>query len=118
MKELGGTTVMTERSDTDNDVYRNASTKAVLAAETDRYSQGIFDLSLLVAGGNSESYFKGTMSSGSDVDYFMVIPNLSIMSAAGISPYPLTVQTGIGTTFSMIPSRLYLAINSSFFFKS
>lgn len=30
MKELGSTAVMTEKSDTDNDVYRNASTKAVL----------------------------------------------------------------------------------------
>lgn len=57
MKELGSTTVMTEKSDTGNDVYRNASTKAVLAAKVERYSQGTFDLSLLVAGGNSESYF-------------------------------------------------------------
>lgn len=113
MKELGGTTVMTERSDTDNDVYRNASTKAVLAAETDRYSQGIFDLSLLVAGGNSESYFKGTMSSGSDVDYFNVDATSQILSRRPIlvnmempegADYDLTVydsegnQVGIAVT--------------------
>ena len=50
--------------------------------------------------------------------FWSVMPNLSMMSAAGISPYPLSVHTGIGSTFSMMPSRLYLAINSSFFFRS
>ena len=80
MKELGGTAVMTEKSDTDNDVYRNASTKAVLAAKVERYSQGTFDLSLLVAGGNSESYFKGTMSNSRDVDYFNVDATSQILS--------------------------------------
>ena len=50
--------------------------------------------------------------------FWSVIPNLSIISEAGISPYPFTLHTGIGTTFSMIPSTLYLAINSSLFFKS
>ena len=50
--------------------------------------------------------------------FWSVIPSLSIMSAAGISPYPLRVHTGIGSTFSIIPLKLYLAINSSLFFKS
>ena len=50
--------------------------------------------------------------------FWSVMPNLSMMSLAGISPYPLRVHTGIGSTFSIMPSRLYFDINSSFFFKS
>ena len=40
---------MVEKNDADNDVYRNAVTKAVMIAEDVRYSQGTFDLSMLIA---------------------------------------------------------------------
>lgn len=63
---------MTETNDTDNDIYRNAATKATMIAKVDRYgSQGIFDLSLLISS-NANSYFTGKLSSAADVDYFHV----------------------------------------------
>ena len=62
--------------------------------------------------------YSSFVASCSFSSFWSVIPNLSMMSAAGISPYPLSVHTGIGSTFSMIPSRLYFAIISSLFFKS
>lgn len=110
MKELNGTTILTERSDTDNDVYRSASTKSVLAAESRRYSQGEFDLSLLVAGNNSESYFKGTMNSSRDVDYFHVDATSQILSRKPIlvkmempdgADYDLTVYDSEGNQVGM-----------------
>ena len=68
-KEWDGTKVLTEKNDADNDVYRNAATKATMIAEDARYSQGTFDLSMLI-GGNANSYFTGNLSSATDVDYF------------------------------------------------
>lgn len=63
---------MTETNDADNDVYRNAATKATMIAKVDRYSQGTFDLSLLIGGNNANSYFTGKLNSATDVDYFHV----------------------------------------------
>ena len=71
-KDLGGSKVLTEINDTDNNVYRNAVTKATMIAEDVRYSQGTFDLSMLIGGGNTNSYFSGKLSSATDVDYFHV----------------------------------------------
>ena len=50
---------MVEKNDADNDVYRNAVTKATMIAEDVRYSQGTFDLSMLIGGGNTNSCFSG-----------------------------------------------------------
>ena len=72
LKDWGGTKVLTEKNDTDNDVYRNAVTKATVIAEDVRYSQGTFDLSMLIGGGNTKSFFTGKLSSATDVDYFHV----------------------------------------------
>ena len=58
-KDLGGSKVLTEINDTDNNVYRNAVTKATMIAEDVRYSQGTFELSMLNGGGNTNSYFSG-----------------------------------------------------------
>ena len=69
LKEWDGTKVLTEKNDADNDVYRNAATKATMIAEDARYSQGTFDLAMLI-GGNANSYFTGNLSSATDVDYF------------------------------------------------
>ena len=80
MKDLNAAVVLTEKNDGANDVYRNASARAVQAADIDRYSQGTFDLSCLVAGRNSDSYFRGTMSSPYDVDYFHVDTQSQILS--------------------------------------
>lgn len=80
MKDMGGRMTLTEKNDADNDVYRSAAAKAIQAAEIDRYSQGTFDLSLLVAGKNAESYFTGTMSDPYDVDYFHVDTVSQILS--------------------------------------
>ena len=48
LKDWGGTKVLVERDDADNDVYRNAVTKATMIAEDVRYSQGTFDFPLTV----------------------------------------------------------------------
>lgn len=80
MKDLNAAVVLTEKNDGANDVYRNASAGATQAADIDRYSQGTFDLSFLVAGKNSDSYFSGTMSSPYDVDYFHVDTSSQILS--------------------------------------
>ena len=72
LKDWVGTKVLTEKNDTDNDVYRNAVTKATVIAEDVRYSQGTFDLSMLIGGGNTKSFFTGKLSSATDVDYFHV----------------------------------------------
>lgn len=57
LKDMGGSKVLTETNDADNDVYRNAATKATMIAKVDRYSQGTFDVSLLIGGNNANSYF-------------------------------------------------------------
>lgn len=72
MKDLNTAVVLTEKADTDNGSYRSAVTKSVLAAQADVYNQGVFDLSLLVAGNNAESYFLGSMSKAEDIDYFCI----------------------------------------------
>lgn len=80
MKDLNAAVVLTEKNDAANDVYRNAAAGAIQTADIDRYSQGTFDLSLLVAGRNADSYFAGTMSSPCDVDYFRVDTSSQILS--------------------------------------
>ena len=72
LKDMGGSKVLTETNDADNDVYRNAATKATMIAKVDRYSQGTFDVSLLIGGNNANSYFTGKLYSATDVDYFHV----------------------------------------------
>ena len=72
LKDWGGTKALVEKNDADNDVYRNAVTKATMIAEDVRYSQGTFDLSMLIGGGNTKSFFTGKLSSATDVDYFHV----------------------------------------------
>ena len=62
LKDWGGTKALVEKNDADNDVYRNAVTKATMIAEDVRYSQGTFDLSMLIGGGNTNSYFTGKLS--------------------------------------------------------
>ena len=54
LKDLSSSIILTEKNDADNDVYRNATTKATMIADIDRYSQGTFDLSILVAGRNMD----------------------------------------------------------------
>ena len=72
LKDRGGTKALVEKNDVDNDMYRNAVTKATMIAEDVRYSQGTFDLSMLIGGGNTKSFFTGKLSSATDVDYFHV----------------------------------------------
>lgn len=72
LKDWGGTKALVEKNDADNDVYRNAVTKATMIVEDVRYSQGTFDLSMLIGGGNTKSFFTGKLSSATDVDYFHV----------------------------------------------
>lgn len=72
LKDWGGTKMLVEKNEADNDVYRNAVTKAAMIAEDVRYSQGTFDLSMLIGGGNTKSFFSGKLSSATDVDYFHV----------------------------------------------
>ena len=72
LKDWGGTKALVEKNDADNDAYRNAVTKATMIAEDVRYSQGTFHLSMLIGGGNTNSYFTGKFSSARDVDYFHV----------------------------------------------
>lgn len=80
LKDMGGSKVLTETNDADNDVYRNAATKATMIAKVDRYSQGTFDLSLLIGGNNANSYFTGKLNSATDVDYFHVDTMSQIMN--------------------------------------
>lgn len=80
MKDFRHKVVLREKNDGDNDLYRNAAARAAEIADIDRYSQGTFDLSLLVAGRNGESYFTGTMSSPYDADYFHVDTSSQILS--------------------------------------
>ncbi len=110
LKDLGGTYILTEMNDMDNDVYRNAATKAVMAAKVERYSQGTFDLSLLVAGGNADSYFTGKLSSTYDVDYFHVDTTSQLMSRRPVNihmempegaDYDLTVYDKNGNQVGM-----------------
>lgn len=110
MKDLRTAMVLTEKNDGDNNVYRNAAAKATEIADIDRYSQGTFDLSLLVAGRNAESYFTGTMSSIYDVDYFHVDTSSQILSRRPViinmempegADYDLTVYDDKGNQVGM-----------------
>ena len=109
LKDWGGTKALVEKNDVDNDVYRNAVTKATMIAEDVRYSQGTFDLSMLIGGGNTNSYFTGKLSSSTDVDYFHinttsqmsrrpVIINMEMPEAAD---YDLTVYDEKGNQVGM-----------------
>lgn len=98
LKNLGGALVLTEKNDGDNNVYRNAVTRATEIADVERYSQGTFDLSLLVAGRNAESYFSGTMSSAYDVDYFHVDTSSQILSRR---PVFVTMEMPEGTDYDL-----------------
>ena len=109
LKDWGGTKALVEKNDVDNDVYRNAVTKATMIAEDVRYSQGTFDLSMLIGGGNTNSYFTGKLSSTTDVDYFHinttsqmsrrpVIINMEMPEAAD---YDLTVYDEKGNQVGM-----------------
>ncbi len=106
----GGTHSLTEMNDMDNDVYRNAVTKAVMTAKVERYSQGTFDLSLLVTGGNTNIYFTGTLQNAYDVDYFHIDTMSQIMSRRPVhinmempkgADYDLTVYDEIGNQVGM-----------------
>ena len=55
LKDWGGTKALVEKNDADNDVYHNAVTKATIIAEDVRYSQGTFDLSILIGGGINDT---------------------------------------------------------------
>lgn len=110
MKDLRATVVLTEKNDTDNNVYRNAAVKAAEIADIDCYSQGTFDLGLLVAGRNAESYFTGTMSSACDIDYFHVDTSSQILSRRPVivnmempkgADYDLTVYDDQGNQVGM-----------------
>lgn len=110
LKDLGAAMVLTEKNDVDNNVYRNAVTKATQIADIDRYSQGTFDLSLLVSGYNTDSYFIGTMSSAYDVDYFHVDTMSQILSRRPVivnmempegADYDLTVYDDGGNQVGM-----------------
>lgn len=98
MKNLGSATILTEKNDADNDIYRNAAAKAIQAADIDRYSQGIFDLSLLVAGRNADSYFSGSMSSAYDADYFHVDTTSQILSRR---PVIITMEMPEGADYDL-----------------
>lgn len=111
MKDLGAAIVLTEKNDADNnDIYRNAATRATMIANVDRYSQGTFDLSLLVAGRNANSYFAGKLSSATDVDYFHVDTSSQMMSKRPViinmempegADYDLTVYDDKGNQVGM-----------------
>lgn len=115
LKNVNSALVLTEKNDTDNNVYRNAVTKATEIADVDRYSQGTFDLSLLVAGRNADSYFSGTMSSACDVDYFHVDTSSQMLSRRPVivtmempegADYDLTVYDAKGNQVGMaIPNE-------------
>jgi len=114
MKDLKSQMILTEKNDRDNDVYRNAVTKATEIAEINRYCQGTFDLSLLVAGRNESSYFKGKLSSSCDVDYFHVDTSSQILSKRPVivnmempeeADYNLTVYDSEGNQVGMAVSN-------------
>lgn len=114
MKDLNEAVVLTEKNDIGNDVYRNGAARAVQIADIDRYSQGTFDLSLLVAGRNGDSYFSGTMSSPYDVDYFHVDTTSQILSRRPVivnmempegADYDLTVYDNKGNQVGMAVSN-------------
>ena len=62
--------------------------------------------------------YNSLVASWSLGSFWSLMPNFSIISAAGISPYPFTLHTLIGFTSSIMSSKWYLAINSLLFFKS
>ena len=97
LKDWGKTKVLTEKNDADNDVYRNAVTKATMIAEDARYSQGTFDLSLLVCGGNTNSYFTGKLSSATDVDYF----HLDTVSHISRRPVIINMEMPEGANYDL-----------------
>ena len=97
LKDWGGTKVLVERNDADNDVYRNAVTKATMIAEDVRYSQGTFDLSMLIGGGNTNSYFSGKLSSATDVDYFHV----DTTSQISRRPVIINMEMPVGADFDL-----------------
>ena len=97
LKDWGGTKALTEKNDADNDVYRNVVTKATMIAEEVRYSQGIFDLSMLIGGGNTNSYFSGKLSSAADVDYFHV----DTTSQISRRPVIINMEMPVGADFDL-----------------
>ena len=98
LKDWGGTKVLTEKNDTDNDVYRNAVTKATMIAEDVRYSQGTFDLSMLIYGNNANSYFTGKLNSATDVDYFHVDTMSQMMNHR---PVIINMEMPVGADFAL-----------------
>lgn len=114
MKDLNAAVVLTEKNDGANDIYRNAAARATQAADIDRYSQGTFDLSFLVAGRNADSYFSGNMSSPYDVDYFHVDTSSQILSRRPVivnmempegADYDLAVYDNLGNQVGMAVSN-------------
>ena len=110
MKDLNSQMILTEKNDNDNDVYRNAVTKATEIAEVNRYCQGIFDLSLLIGGRNNDSYFLGNLNGLKDVDYFHVDTSSQILSKRPVivtmempegADYDLTVYDSEGNQVGM-----------------
>ena len=110
LKGWGETKVLVEKNNADNDVYRNAVAKATVIAEDVRYSQGTFDLSMLICGGNTNSYFTGKLSSAMDVDYFHVDTSSQILSRRPVivnmempegANYNLTVYDSEGNQVGM-----------------
>jgi len=97
LQDWGGTKMLVEKNDADNDVYRNAVTKATMIAEDVRYSQGTFDLSMLIGGGNTNSYFSGKLSSATDVDYFHV----DTMSQINRRPVIINMEMPVGADYDL-----------------
>lgn len=97
LKDWGGTKALVEKNDGDNNVYRNAVTKATMIAEDVRYSQGTFDLSMLIGGGNTNSYFTGKLSSATDVDYFHV----DITSQISRRPVIINMEMPAGADYDL-----------------
>lgn len=98
LKDLNAAVILREKNDGNNDVYRNAAAKAWQSADIDRYSQGTFDLSLLVAGRNENSYFSGAMDSPFDVDYFHVDTTSQILSRR---PVIVNMETEAGADYDL-----------------
>lgn len=97
LKDRCGTKELVEKNDVDNDVYRNAVTKATMIAEDVRYSQGTFDLSMLISGGNTNSYFTGKLSSAIDVDYFHV----DTTSQISRRPVIINMEMPVGVDYNL-----------------
>lgn len=97
LKDWGGTKELVEKNDADNDVYRNAVTKAIMIAEDVRYSQGTFDLSMLIGGGNTNSYFAGKLNSATDVDYF----HLDTVSHISRQPVIINMEMPEGADYDL-----------------